>query len=119
MFLATKKGKKARKQLSTLLIKDMKDSLGKVGQSNSKQEVDEDAHLYHLIRGVPTVMISRGVDAAGLDYRPLKPKSFSSVVENGDDENWAHVPKEDEYIPLPRTYIEYLKEEDKYIGHPT
>jgi hypothetical protein len=46
VFLATKKGKKARKQLSTLLIKDMKDSLEKVGQSNSKQEVDDDAHLY-------------------------------------------------------------------------
>jgi hypothetical protein len=99
VFLATKKGKKARKQLSTLLIKDIKNSLEKMGQSNSKQEVDEDDHLYHLIRGVLTVMISRGVNALGLDYRPLKPKSFSSVVENGNDKNWAHVPKEVEYTP--------------------
>ncbi len=86
---------------------------------NYKQEVDDDDHLYHLIRGVPTVMISRGVDAAGLDYRPLKPKSFSSVVENGDDENWAYVPKADEYTPLPKTYVEYLIEEDNNIGNPT
>ncbi len=65
------------------------------------------------------MMISRGENAVGLDYRPLKPKSISSVVENGDDgEKWAHVPKEDKYTPLPRTMIEYLKVKDKYISHP-
>ncbi len=80
VFLATKKGKKARKQLSLLLIKDLKESFEKgAGQSNPKTEIDEELHLYQLIRGVPTVMISRGENEAGLDYRPLKPKSIRGI----------------------------------------
>jgi hypothetical protein len=55
VLLNTKKGKKARKQLSSLLIKE----LGEVNDS-SKPKVtfeDDDNHLYQLIRGMPTVLI--------------------------------------------------------------
>jgi hypothetical protein len=94
VFLATKKEKKARKQLASLLIKDLKESLEKgAGQSNSKTEADEDSHLYQLIRGVPTVMISRGENEGGLNYKPLKPKSISSVEEIGDEEIGDEVAK--------------------------
>jgi hypothetical protein len=50
VFLATKKGKKARKQLSSLLIKDLKESFEKgAGQSNSQTKAEEDSHLFQLI----------------------------------------------------------------------
>jgi hypothetical protein len=75
VFMATKKGKKARKRLSTLLIKDLKEGLEK---SKEKAEGDEDEHLFRLIRGVPTVMISRGGEDS-IDFKPLQPNSKSSV----------------------------------------
>jgi hypothetical protein len=97
VFMATKKGKKARKQLSSLLIKDLKESLEKgAGQSNSRTEKDEESHLFQLIRGVPTVMISRGENEGGPNYRPLKPKSISSV------EKITHMSLHLKNIPLYR-----------------
>ena len=58
VFLTTKKGKKARKQLSSLLIKEMKNELGEIG--NQPNTDNEDSTLYQLIRGVPSAIISRG-----------------------------------------------------------
>ncbi len=55
VFLTTKKGKKARKQLSTLLIKEMKDDLAASG--NKPDGDEDDSSLYQLIRGVPSVII--------------------------------------------------------------
>jgi hypothetical protein len=124
VFLATKKGKKARKQLSSLLIKDLKESFEKgAGQSNSKADVDDESHLFQLIRGVPTVMISRGENEDGLNFRPLKPKSISSVEEIGDGEKYAKISRgehesclsyfPEDFTPLPRTLEEFLKDKDK------
>ncbi len=46
VFLATKKGKKARKQLTPLLLKDVKeDEKGKVSSKGNESE-DEDRGLY-------------------------------------------------------------------------
>ena len=46
--------------------------------------LSDDDHLFQLIRGVPTVMISRGGEE-GVDYKPLKPKSISSVDTDRDE----------------------------------
>jgi hypothetical protein len=59
VFLATKKGKKARKKLTTLLLNDLKDN--DKGKSDRKDS-DEDSSLYQLIRGVPTVIIKSNGD---------------------------------------------------------
>ena len=64
VFLTTKKGKKARKKLTSLVIKDVKDSMS--SKKNQKvsfagnEDDDDDDHLYQLIRGTPTVLILRG-----------------------------------------------------------
>jgi hypothetical protein len=104
VFLATKKGKKARKQLSTLLIKDLKESLGNPKSDDPDKE--DDSHLFQLIRGVPTVMISRG-EKDGIDFKPLKPKSFSEVgaIEGDEGGSYSHVPTAEE-------------SSDQYQGHP-
>jgi hypothetical protein len=47
VFMATKKGKKARKQLSTLLIKDYKESL--VSSKDKEVTFADDDHLFQLI----------------------------------------------------------------------
>ena len=58
VFLNTKKGKKARKQLSSLLIKELGERRDSSKESNAKVTFEEDDnHLYQLIRGVPTVLI--------------------------------------------------------------
>jgi hypothetical protein len=80
--MATKKGKKARKQLSTLLIKDHQENLAK--SKDKEVTLSDDDHLFQLIRGVPTEMISRGGDE-GVDYKPLKQKSISSVDTDRDE----------------------------------
>ena len=62
---------------------------------------NEDDHLYQLIRGSPSVIISRGGNE--VDYKPLKPKYKTNVVED-DSENDS----EDDGSVFPR-----LNEEDK------
>ncbi len=70
VFLATKKGKKARKQLTSLLLKDLKEEKkGKVSSGDSDKEDDE--HLYQLIRGVPTVVI-KSLDPEVDDFVPSR-----------------------------------------------
>ncbi len=74
VFLTTKKGKKARKQLSTLLIKELKDELA--SSEHDKGNYDEDSSLYQLIRGVPSAIISRGGSQFVNDFVPKS--SFTS-----------------------------------------
>jgi hypothetical protein len=84
VFMATKRGKKARKKLTSLVIKDIKDSMTSEGRSvaqNNGQWADqndseEDSSLYRLIRGVPTGMILRG-GKTKVDFVPIRNKSNS------------------------------------------
>jgi hypothetical protein len=55
VFLTTKKGKKARKKLTSLVIKDVKESISAKGTSSQNNEDEDDDHLYQLIKGTPTV----------------------------------------------------------------
>jgi hypothetical protein len=75
VFLATKKGKKARQKLASLVASDIKDSMSTT--LTSENDKDEDDRLYQLIRGVPTVMILRGEDGDTKDFIPINPKSNS------------------------------------------
>jgi hypothetical protein len=127
IFLATKKGKKARKQLSSLLIKEMKESIGrdteKLGQSN----ISEDEHLYQLIRGVPTVIIAREKNEDGPEYRPLQPQSISNWDLGEEDidiedldlvspqkfETWKIIRDQEKY----REYLSEKIPEDKYVDN--
>ena len=82
VFLTTKKGKKARKQLSSLLMKDMKEMSKKSGDTDKEQ--DDDNHLYQLIRGVPSVIISRGGN--DVDFKPRKTKyNTNGNYDSGDN----------------------------------
>jgi hypothetical protein len=76
VFLTTKKGKKARKQLSSLLIKEMKNELG--APDNSPQTENDDSTLYQLIRGVPSAIISRG----GSDFDDFIPSRNDQMKLN-------------------------------------
>jgi hypothetical protein len=65
--------KKARKKLVSLLVKDLSESLkrerGGTRQDREQDSGDEDiTHVYKLIRGAPTVIITREEDD-GDDYR--------------------------------------------------
>jgi hypothetical protein len=82
VFLTTKKGKKARKQLSTLLIKEMKDDLAASG--NKPDGDEDDSSLYQLIRGVPSVIISRGGSQFCNDFIPSRTKKVKYEQESND-----------------------------------
>jgi hypothetical protein len=65
--------KKSRKKLVTLLMKDLQESMKGIdrGEKHGRDDEheDEDAHVYKLIRGAPTVMFTqRGDDSQ--EYRP-------------------------------------------------
>ena len=86
VFLATKKGKKARKQLTSLLLKDLKgEDKGKPkGKGN---ESDDDDHLYQLIRGVPSVIVKAKGETFD-DFVPVREsmisdKDVKSIVRGG------------------------------------
>jgi hypothetical protein len=81
VLLNTKKGKKARKQLSSLLIKELAE--GKES-SNAKVTFEEDDnHLYQLIRGMPTVLIVGEESAQMNEYVPVRNnQSQSKMVDN-------------------------------------
>jgi len=80
VFLATKKGKKARKKLTSLLLKDLKEDGGEKGKDKANDS-DDDDHLYQLIRGVPTVMIKSNQNTKH-DYVPVRQRE----VYNSDDD---------------------------------
>ncbi len=79
VFLATKKGKKARKQLTSLLLKDMKEG-GKKKVQIEEIASDDDDHLYQLIRGVPTVVINAKESALD-EYIPLREMNIDDAAD--------------------------------------
>jgi hypothetical protein len=74
VFLATKKGKKARKKLTSLLLKDLKE-VGDEKAKDKDNDSDDDDHLFQLIRGVPTVVIKSKSNSC-VDYVPVRQKSI-------------------------------------------
>jgi hypothetical protein len=84
VLLATKKGKKARKQLTSLLLKDLKDEgKGKSKPKGKDNESDDDDHLYQLIRGVPSVIV-KAKDTAFDDFVPMREAKLSRALEKGE-----------------------------------
>ncbi len=72
VLINTKKGKKARKQLSSLLIKELGGS-----KESSEPKVtfeEDDNHLYQLICGVPKVLIVEEENAPSNDYVAVRNK---------------------------------------------
>jgi hypothetical protein len=90
VFLTTKKGKKARKQLSSLLMKDIRDSSNKSGDDKYNKEDD---HLYQLIRGVPFILISRGGN--DVDYKPRRP-NYTTDDDSDNDDKFPPLTKREE-----------------------
>ena len=104
VFLATKKGKKARKQLTSLLLKDLKER-GKVKAQLKEDESEDDEHLYQLIRGVPTVVIKAPNPEAD-DFIPIRGVPTVIIKSDGDEF--------DDFVPQkePETCEEYMSEDD-------
>ena len=98
VLLNTKKGKKARKQLSSLLIKE----LGEVNDS-SKPKVtfeDDDNHLYQLIRGMPTVLIVGGKSAQIDEYVPVRNNQSQSKMVANKTEQKTSLDSTVDYLPI-------------------
>jgi hypothetical protein len=114
VFLATKKGKKARKQLSTLLIKELKDEFA--SSEHNKGNDEDDSSLYQLIRGVPSAIISRGGSQVVNDFVPkrLKYKQEGNATQfyvtlmmaSSSDDTEGYSPKRDS--PDRPTHLENL-----------
>jgi len=88
VFMATKKGKKARKQLASLLMKDIKAG-GKAKAKDTGKNTDEDDHLYELIRGVPTVMINAKGDEFD-DFVPRRNSKRKCEPYDSDEDNGSN-----------------------------
>ena len=92
-LLTTGGTKKARKKLVSLLVKDFKESLkGEGGRTNESvgYDIEENDNVYELIRGAPTVIITRSAKESG-EYRP-KWLGQTGGKENGmgyDEEPWS------------------------------
>ena len=99
VFLNTKKGKKARKQLSSLLIKELGERNESSKVSNEKVTFEEDDnHLYQLIRGVPTVLIVGEECAQRDEYVPVRnDRSQLKMVDNKQNGIMASTV---EYLPI-------------------
>ena len=92
VFLTTKKGKKARKKLTSLLVKDVKASISSKMNPNVSfvkhdDDEDDDDHLYQLIRGTPTVLILRGEKdeiEKGLtaDFVPVRKRKAKADIQS-------------------------------------
>ena len=109
MFLNTKKGKKARKQLSSLLIKELGERNESSKQSNAKVTFEEDDnHLYQLIRGVPTVLIVGEESAQRDEYVPVR--NDRSQLKMVDNKQKCATPSTVEYIPI--------SQKDRVIDRP-
>ncbi len=74
VFLTTKKRKKARKKLTSLVIKDVKETISSKSNKEVSFNDEDDSHLYQLIRGVPTVMILKGEND---DYAPVRERKIT------------------------------------------
>jgi hypothetical protein len=81
-LLTTGGTKKARKKLVSLLVKVLFESLKQERRgAEGRDSGDEDAHVYKLIRGAPTVMITRD-EGDGKDYR----LNWDNDLEESTDE---------------------------------
>jgi hypothetical protein len=87
-LLTTGATKKARKKLVTLLVKDFQESLGK--RETKGDDGDEDDRVYKLMRGAPTVIITRN-PGDSREYRPkwLQEEDSSEEGMGYDEEPWV------------------------------
>ena len=69
----------------SLLVKDLSESLKQEKRGGGRDSGDEDAHVYKLIRGAPTVMITRE-EGEGEDYRLNWDKDLEGNRDKDRDE---------------------------------
>jgi hypothetical protein len=95
--------KKARKKLVSLLVKDLSESLKQERRGTRQDSGDEDAHVYKLVRGAPTVIITRE-EGDGDDYRI----NWGGDLGKGTDEeidDLVNATKRDRYVDFSVTLM--------------
>jgi hypothetical protein len=72
-LLLSNKEKKAKKELMTMVVNDLKSSLGQSSKRKPKEKDDgSDDDIYDLVRGKKSSMIIQGFDSGEREYLPRR-----------------------------------------------
>jgi hypothetical protein len=97
-LVLSKKDKKARKEIATMVINDLKSTLGNIKKTKSitKDDEGDNDNLYNLVRGNKSAMVIQRMDKDGEDFVPTKQGRFSKVVmmiSSDESEDGEYKPK--------------------------
>jgi hypothetical protein len=95
-LILSKKGKKAKKEIATMVINDLKSSLGKKRKekkvtSKDRDEDDDDEELYNLVRGKKSTMMIQRLDEDGKEYVPSR--HVIMMISSDESDNSEYKPK--------------------------
>jgi hypothetical protein len=90
--LLTGKDKKAKKELVTMVINDLKSSMGQKMKSSAKDKDDgDDEELYNLVRGRKSTMMIRRLDEEEDNYVPSKRVVMMISSDESEDGDYSPV----------------------------
>ena len=89
-LILSKKDKKAKKEIVTMVMNDLKSALGqkKKGKSSAKEDEQDDAELYDLVRGNQSAMVIQRLDEGKEDYVPSKRVIMMITSEDSDGSDY-------------------------------
>jgi hypothetical protein len=113
-FVLSKKEKKAKKEIATMVINDLKSSLGqkKAAKLSVKDDEDGEDEIYNLVRGNKSAMVIQRLDDEGEDYVPSRKVKWTKgvIMMISSDES-----DDGEYKPKRPPTSEGIKEKDPVV----
>ncbi len=95
-LILSKRGKKAKKEIATMVINDLKSSLGKKKKEKQvafkdEDEDDDEEELYNLVRGKKSTMMVQRLDEDGEEYVPSR--RVIMMISSDESEDSDYTPK--------------------------
>ena len=92
-LILSRKDKKAKKEIVTMVVNDLKSSLGQKGKRKAKEvssadNEEGDDELYDLVRGKSSTMMIQRLDAEDNDYLPKRRVIMMVSSEESDDSDY-------------------------------
>jgi len=110
--LLTGKDKKAKKELVTMVINDIKSSMGQKKKSSSKDKDEEDdEELYNLVRGQKSTMMIRRLNEDEDDYVPSR--KVIMIISSDESEDGDYSPVRPDLPEEPEEDVERVSETPK------
>jgi hypothetical protein len=117
--LLTSKEKKAKKEIVTMVINDLKSAAGKKTKTNPKSEKEDsgDEDLYNLVRGKKSTMMVQKLDRESDDYVPSRRVIMMISSDESEGEEYSPVRPETAELPVIDSEMEpEVKQKDESEG---